>query len=386
MNAMLRWAAIFLCGSTLAAPAYAEADTESQTEATRDDSSQPIAQSNTVDYLFPDRKAEALSYEKENYIFRPIIAIVTDYTWFDQDDASLGQVGLQEDSVDLRAFRVGMIVRSKRARQWAFTFTADYQESRTREDQTWKVYDFKVDIPFGKTTLTLGKQKEPFSFEMVGLFPTLPQQERALSPFFVTRNTGVQLWGTLADDRIMWAAGAFNDWLETGASLNKNATNLSARVTGLAMVSADDHNFLHFGLGLRRAGNDDGMMRFSGRPQSNVADKYVDTGSFAAHHADQLSLEAVWQRGPVGLHAEYIEAAVDAPDSGDPQFSGSYITASWVVTGESRRYLRNLGYAGGIVPDSRYGAVELMLRRSRVDLTDDLIGGGVQNIWSAGVN
>ena len=64
MNAVLRWAVIAVCGSTLAAPAIAEPDPESQAGETRDDSSVPIAQSNTIDYLFPDRKAEALGYEK----------------------------------------------------------------------------------------------------------------------------------------------------------------------------------------------------------------------------------------------------------------------------------------------------------------------------------
>lgn len=370
----------------LAAPSHAEAEADSERESKPEEASVPIAQYSTIDYLFPDRKAEALSYELESFILKPIIAIVTDYTWFDQDEASLSQVGEQGNSEDLRALRLGMMLRSKSDVKWVFTLTADYQESSTREDEKWKIYDVKVDFPIGRTILTVGKQKEPFSFEMVGLFPTLPQQERILSPFFVTRNVGVQLWVPLAGDRMTWAIGAFNDWLETGSSFSNDATNYASRLTGLASVSADNHNFLHFGLGYRRTGSHDGMMRYSGRPESNVADKYVDTGNFAANHADQLSLEAVWQRGPITLQAEHIEAFVDAVDSGDPNLSGSYLTASWVVTGESRPYVRSLGYAGGIVPNSRYGAVELVLRRSHVDHDDSLITGGVLNKWSAGVN
>ena len=338
------------------------------------------------DYFFPDLAAGSLVHDGERFWIKPIIAIVTDYTWFSQDDASLTQVGEQEDASDLRAARFGLIVKSKARREWTFTLTADHQEKRTRDEATWQFYDVKVDIPIGPVKLTLGKQKEPFSFEMVGLFPTLPQQERILSPFFVTRNTGVQVMGHLAGDRMTWAAGAFNDWLETDHSLSRNASNFAARITGLATVSPDNHDYLHLGLGLRHAGSDDGMMRFSGRPESNVADKYVDTWSFPADHAAQLSLEAVWQRGPFLLHAEHIDAWVDAPESGDPHFTGDYVTAAWVVTGESRPYVRSLGYAGAIKPTGRLGAVELVVRYTHLGFNNGGIEGGVLDRWGLGVN
>lgn len=183
-----------------------------------------------------------------------------------------------------------------------------------------------------------------------------------------------------------WAVGAFNDWLESGENLDRNASNISARVTGLAQVSDDNRNYFHLGLGLRRAGSDDGMMRFSGRPESHVADKYADTGDFPADHADQLSLEAVWQRGPFAIHAEHIDAWVDSRESGNPNFTGDYVTTSWVVTGEGRPYIRSLGYAGGIKPTRRFGAVELVARYSHLDLSNGSIDGGVLSRWGAGIN
>ncbi len=79
---------------------------------------------------------------------------------------------------DLRAARIGVIVNSKSHRKWIFTFTADRHEKRTREDAKWQVYDLEIEIPIGPVKLTLGKQEEPFSFEMVGLFPTLPRKGR----------------------------------------------------------------------------------------------------------------------------------------------------------------------------------------------------------------
>jgi phosphate-selective porin OprO/OprP len=86
------------------------------------------------------------------------------------------------------------------------------------------------------------------------------------------------------------------------------------------------------------------------------------------------------------LIAEHVESRVDAPANGDPRFHGSYLTASWVVTGESRPYIRSAGYAGGIVPTHRYGAWELAARYGYVDLVDGSIDGGILSHWTFGVN
>lgn len=337
-------------------------------------------------YLLPDLRQDALVIDGKRLWFKPIIAVVTDYNWLWQDDPSLEQVGLQEGTFDLRAARFGLNLRSKGKLKWAFTFTADYQESRTRDDAYLQVYDIKLDIPVGPVKITLGKQKEPFSYEMVGLMPQLPQQERLLSPFFTTRNTGIMLSGTLAKERMTWAGGAFNDWIENGEKLNSNATNWVGRITGLVTVSENNLNYFHLGLGGRLAGSDNGMMRFSGRPSSNVADKYVDTKSFAADNASEMSLEAVYSIAPFMVQAEYIATWVNAPESGNPRFWGTYISASWVITGESRPYIHSLGYAGGIVPSHRYGAFEVVGRFGYVDLTDGPIDGGMMSHWYFGTN
>ncbi len=344
------------------------------------------AKPDQVDYFFPDLRTGALIVDGKHLWFKPIIAVVTDYTFFTQDDASLAQVGKQENTSDLRAARFGFNLRSKSKLKWVFTFTADYQEARTRDDAKFQVYDLKLEVPVGPVKVAIGKQKEPLSYEMVGLMPQLPQQERMLSPFFTTRNTGIQLSGQLAKDRMTWAAGAFNDWLETGEQLSSNATNWVARVTGLPFISEDNANFLHLGAGAKWVGNDTGTMRFSGRPSSNVADKYVDTKSFAADHASELSFEAIYSFRPFLLQGEYIKTWVEAPEKNNPAFSGTYLTASWVITGESRSYIRSLGYSSGIVPKGRFGAVEMVARYGYVNLTDESIEGGAMNHWYFGGN
>jgi phosphate-selective porin OprO/OprP len=234
--------------------------------------------------------------------------------------------------------------------------------------------------------LDFGKQKQPFVYELVGLSLVASQQERILNPFFVTRSIGVQVSGPLAGDRMTWSGGWYNDWLESGASFEDNANDYVARITGLARVSDDNHSFWHLGLGLRRVGPDAGVIRLSGRPESNVADRYVDTGEFAADYAGSLSVESVWQRGPLALTYEHVVTRAAAPASGDPRFAGRYFMVSWIVTGESRAYNRSLGYAGAVSPVGHGGAFEIVARYSELDLDDAAISGGKLDKFYLGLN
>ncbi len=340
------------------------------------------------DYFFPEVPSKALVYDGKHFWIKPIIAVVGDYTWFAQDDPSLAQVGEQEDTPELRAGRIGATVRQKDWLKLELYVTLDHQELRTREDKRLELYDLQLRVPLGPVKMQIGKQKEPFGYENVGLGIMLPHQERILVPFFdATRNIGVQFFGQLAHGRMTWGAGVFNDWLETDYSREENQTVYSGRVSGLAWTSADNRDYLHLGLGLRRRGHDgDDIMRLSGRPESNVADKFTDTGDFTADHANMLSLEGLFSRGPFSILAERMEARLDGPESGDPRFWGAYIAGSWILTGESRPYNRVGGFTGFITPKRRLGAVELVAKYSRIDLTDGPIDGGVLSKWHFGVN
>src|SRR5512135_3180828 len=219
------------------------------------------AQSTAPDYFFPDLSPKALVFDGEHFWIKPIFAMVGDYTAFWQDDNSLTQVGRQENAQELRAGRLGITIRSKGKLAWYFYGTVDYQEARTRENQIFQLYDLGIGIPLGPAKVFIGKQKETFAYELVGLSVVLPQQERILLPFFPTRNIGVNFSGPLAGGRMTWAAGAFNDWLTDDRQFGRNATDYVGRLTGLAWEPPDKTHYLHLGLGFRSGGSDDGMMR-----------------------------------------------------------------------------------------------------------------------------
>lgn len=383
-----RWMVIGLVGLLLSIAAEAQTTPEQKPSpgATSEDLVAPIPPPAAVDYFFPDLGATALVHDGKYFWFRPIFAIVGDYTWFSQNDASVQQVGTQDNTPEMRAVRLGGTFRSKGTLKWEFYATVDYQERRNREGALFQLYDLQLRIPMGPVKVTIGKQKELIGYEMVGLSVLLPQQERILLPFFPSRNIGVNFSGPLAGGRMFWSAGAFNDWLETGADFKTNARDFVGRLSALAYESPDKTEYVHLGIGARNVGPDEGMMRFSGRPESNVTDKYVDTKEFPANGANVLSFEALWSHGPFSILAEDMNAWVDAPDSGNPTFYGYYVAGSWVVTGENRPYVRAGGFAGGILPRRRFGAVELVAKYSRLDLTNGAIDGGVLGKWNYGVN
>ena len=336
-------------------------------------------------YLLPDLRPDALVFEGKSWVFKPIIGILTDYSWFDQDQASRAQVGDQADQADLRAARFGLGARLKARPRVEFLAVLDYVESKRRDDLAYEVLDLMLSMPLGNAKITIGKQKQPFVYEMVALAALLPQQERILSPFFLSRDVGVRVSGRLPGDRVTYWLGWFNDWFLTDRSLAEGGNDYVMRFTAQPLASADGRAYLHVGLGGRYQEAEDGVLRFRGRPESNVADYYVDSGDLPASHAVEVALEALgtWRRW--SLLGEWVRASVHG-GVGQPRFSGAYATFAWVVARDHRPYDRALGGGRNPVPHGRLGALELIARYAHVDISNAGVDGGVLGKWYLGVN
>ena len=147
-------------------------------------------------------------------------------------------------------------------------------------------------------------------------------------------------------------------------------------------------------------------IRFRAQPELRVdSTRLIDTGPIDAKHAHAVGIEfgASWRN--LFVQAERFDFGIDRanPALRNPGFSGWYAEGSWILTGESRRY--NPAAAAfqnprPFVPVSRnggFGAWELALRYSETDLdflagTEGLatpvdgVRGGMQRIWTVGVN
>jgi phosphate-selective porin OprO/OprP len=326
-------------------------------------------------------------------------AILDRQLWMHQDDDSEQQVGdLEEyEGGEIRGLRVGLVGTFNFPKPWVYTvfaatnaFDKGYGDN---EIEDISVLDFRLDIPlYGQTALAIGKQKESISMERLTTLVYLPMQERyaAADAFLQSRNTGVVLSGFAFDQRMTWAGGVFNDWIDADQSISDNANQVIGRITYLPLLSGNEQNLLHLGLGFRYSDAKEGM-RFKADPEFDQAPIFVDTGFMDADNVTSYNAEVSWLTGPFWVGGEYIRTYVDAPELGNPVFNGYNLSASWVITGEMRPYNRKSGiinrypvaksvYQGGI------GAWEAAVRWSNLDLTDSSVEGGEMDILSLGLN
>jgi phosphate-selective porin len=341
--------------------------------------------------IVPDAMLESAKYEDEHDRFSVKFGFVVmpmDYTTFDQDAASREQVGNQQDELEARSLRLSARGHFELFRTWNYMVSYEYKGFDQTSEDDWNTTDLRVSTLLGPQlgTLTIGKIKEPFSYEMVGDAANLPHHERLLSPFFRSRNDGVMLGNTVLGQRATWAVGWYNDWWSQGDSWSDSGNDFAGRVTTLPVWSDDGANYLHLAASVRYFGADDDQLRYRGKPASNVASDFVDTGQVPGDHAWHSGVEALWNRGGYSVLAEYVRADLSTRDGSDPTLDGWYVTGSWVLTGEHRPYDRKAGYARRILPQGRWGAVELIGRYGKVDLDDGAVRGGTMDGWWAGVN
>ena len=228
--------------------------------------------------------------------------------------------------------------------------------------------------------------KEPHSYELVGDAANLPHAERYLSPFFRSRNVGIQLTNSILDERATWAVGWYNDWWVENEDFGDSGNDFAARITALPVWVEDGDRYLHLGASVRYYGADEGQLRYRGRPASNVADNYVDTGEIPGDHAWHGGLELLWNYYGFSVLGEYIGAGLRTRDGSNPYLDGYYVTVGWVLSGEHRPYDRKAGYARRVLPQGPWGAVELIGRYGVVDLDDQIAEGGTMEGWWAGIN
>ncbi|HMH64818.1 MAG TPA: porin [Rhizomicrobium sp.] len=145
-----------------------------------------------------------------------------------------------------------------------------------------------------------------------------------------------------------------------------------------------------------------GTFSLSNGPELTVdGTKTVDTGILDARNVTEWGLETALSAGPFHGQGGYfhyeIERRIAVPN---PDFSGWYALATWSLTGETHVYDPVVAVFHGLKPDKPlgtqggWGAWELKARYSSTDLDyQPLLGaasggvaGGVQDIWTVGVN
>lgn len=326
-------------------------------------------------------------------------AVLDRINWLSQNSDSeqqVGDLGLVEGG-EVRGFRFGAVGTINFPKPWVYTIfgaTNAFDKGFEIERQdSFALLDYRLDIPvFERMFVSIGKQKEPISMERIMSMVQLPMQERSSvsDAFLPSRNFGVVLSGNALNQNMSWAGGIFNNFIDSDESIGSTATQVIGRVTWLPYISQDESNLVHLGVGVRHSNGKQGT-QFLTEPEFNKSPIFVDTGFMDADDISQLNLEATWRKGPYWLAAEYISSDVDSPVFGDRSFDGFHVTGSWIFSGEMRAYNRKSGILGGVpvsksVYQGGWGAWEVSMRYSTLDLTDGLVDGGEMDIWSFGLN
>lgn len=339
------------------------------------------------------RKWNAFQTKYVNGLFYSALAL--DRQWINQDTASQLQFGDLSDIErgTIRAWRFGFAGRVNFDNPWVYNvnFTWNpFDRGFDEEVNNLQFMDYAVSIPAGKNVnVSIGNQKEPINMERTMSMLDLAAHERSATAdaMLPSRNFGVVVNGTAANQRVSWAGGLFNNGLVESGSFDENATQAVGRVTWLPYRSEDQSNLLHVGLGVRYSDTKEGL-RYSSRPEMGNAPKFVDTGFFDADSSTLYNLEAGWLTGPYWLLAEYTDNHVDAPDVGNPRFKGYHLSGTWSLSGEMRSYRKPSGAFAGLpvaqnVNQGGWGAWEVGLRYSSLDLTDGDIDGGEMDVLTA---
>ncbi len=243
-------------------------------------------------------------------------------------------------------------------------------------------------IPLGALgSVTLGKQKAGAGMEMLENGRDISFMERSTMTtafaFINSHLVGVRFSNTVADERMTWSAGWFNNWLDNGLSFSESGQIYAGRVTGLAVEAESGRRMLHLGASAAYRQAPQGGFEVKSRPEVYEAPYFVNTGSFPARHSTSIAGELAAVEGPVTLSAAYTSTPISSPETGNPHFSGYYVAAAWVLTGETRPYNHEVGVFEAIDPACPFsfkhggpGAWEVAARYSSIDLTSGTVQGG----------
>lgn len=245
--------------------------------------------------------------------------------------------------------------------------------------------------------LMVGHFKEPFGLEQMTSLRFGSFMERSLAAVFTpARNVGLASNGQAFDQNLTWGVGVFRKTDNGGKGFsNSNDYNITGRLTGTPLYQNKGERLVHLGLSYSHKFRDarSATVAFATAAESSLGPKVVDTALLSNEGVDLLALEFAAVLGPWSIQSEYIIAAVQ-PASGDHAIlTGVYAEATYFLTGEHRNYKRIRGAFGRVSPlqnwnprGSGWGAWQLALRYSRLDLNDAFISGGEVQSATAGVN
>ena len=276
-----------------------------------------------------------------------------------------------------------------------------------------------TNLPFFRTLL-IGNQKRPLGLDHLNSsrFNVFIERPLVVEAFNEdARRPGIASYGYTDDEVYHWRFGVYtlDNMVRDGDVVgDSRQMSFNARLSSSPWYECDGSNYFHWavsGMFARPDGDANlrdtnfNLGRFRTRAELRSDRRWLNTLPIAGAEAYEiLGLESILNVGPLQLVGEYQFSWLqrDNTTSGtgpDVFFHGAYVYLSYMLTGEHVPYNRKSGTIGRVEPHRNFsfmdrccgneakgwGAWQVALRYSYLDLSDQDIQGGVENNLTFGL-
>ncbi|MDM9653244.1 porin [Pseudomonas wenzhouensis] len=332
-----------------------------------------------------------LATEDGNFTFRIGGRLLVDTAWYDADESPMGS-GTAIRDVRLEA-------SGTMYRDWSYLIQYDFASEGEGGIKDAKIgyHGFE---PAGKElNLYVGNQFQPFGLE--GQQSSKYKLFMELTPPTAVLGAGARRLGIREDligSNWRWSFAVAQNPLGSRAT-EANADDAVDVATQLNINPIQEkQQILSLGASLRyQSSNDSDAQRLRARPQTDISSfRPVDTGGFISDGFTAMGVHGIYLNGPLELWTEYFQQKHDsinggAADGEEPVFTGGYVLAGYMLTGEMRSYDPKNNVFGAVTParglsQGGIGAWQLAAGYSTLDLSDDGVDGGEMDMLMLGVN
>jgi phosphate-selective porin OprO/OprP len=295
------------------------------------------------------------------------------------------------------------------------------------QGKAFEVVDYRLELDFANSTavykdiwigvselplvgnIRAGHFKEPIGLEELTSdnFTTFMERSMGNRAFLPSRNTGFMLFDWTENQRATWQIGVFDtDVADNPAAryADELSQSVTGRVTWLPWYDecTDGRGLLHTGAAYSYRHTFHNTSRnFSSRADENIGISYINTGTLPIADYQLFGLESALVYGPFSVQSEWFRVQTNgAGAAADPSFNGAYITFSYFLTGEHRRYRRDMGVFDRVKPFENFfrvraedgcvytgkGAWELAYRFDYCDVSEANPAAGLVASSTCGVN
>lgn len=270
---------------------------------------------------------------------------------------------------------------------WHFKAQYDFASDKSKIKDAWIAYSGLDNYLPVSLNIKFGNHKESFGLEALTSTKHTTFMERSLLNVFAPgRNIGLSA-STYGKNWTI-SAGIFGNGVDDTNDSDKNYA-FASRATFAPFYNPT--RVLHLGASIEYRQLKTQNLKINQRPESHIANSLIYTENFMAYDSTKWGAEIATVIGAFSLQSEYIDAIYNTEKNSKINFNGWYSYASWFLSGESRNYKASTGIFSRVKPKSivgkgGYGAWELGIRYSALNLNDGTIKGGREDNITLGLN